>query len=551
MGAGSTQTIKDGAAGGHTSAAPSHRLPGTHFKESLFPRWRATTRLLGSTTAGAPEGVRGRRWGVTIIAAGPSLNNVNYPAEALREAVPIFEGAKVFAYEFAKKGKPKAEHDHLPDEVKAQDQRGLFGNAVGVLEGVHFNEETQTLDGDLVVVDPDVRTKMLEALDAGKLGADNGANLFGLSIDATGTKTPDGASLERFISATSVDLVTTPAAGGRINRLIEAVQEDPVATTKTADIKAAAPAAPAAPAAVPTGAPADGKRPEPAAPAAPPGLPIQPVQEDGTAPAKAATISALADRLAGATPTEQEAILKKIAQECQPMSQPASASTPSQPAAPAPSPQMTEAAKRLAESVDKLPANLRESARVLAGGLGVNLQEADRRDQTITSLQETIKAMAIENEMGRVASSLNLREGVIPDVMKLADLSTVQVAMDNRSVSGLREAVEAVVKSRPWLVAESKTAAPAAPPSAGAPAPAPAAPARARESAPAPLGQAVAFRESAPDDVTDATERAPIPGPYSKMTDAQRRATWVDLVQRKDPKSLAKAKALREAFPSI
>jgi hypothetical protein len=38
----------------------------------------------------------GKVWDVTVIKSGMSRNNRYYPDKVLREAVPLFEGARVF-----------------------------------------------------------------------------------------------------------------------------------------------------------------------------------------------------------------------------------------------------------------------------------------------------------------------------------------------------------------------------------------------------------------------------------------------------------------------
>lgn len=566
MGAGSASNGNDGAVAElGLPTAPSLRF--APFKASHRFRFSALREEV------APTSPRGTRWDVRIIQAGPSLNGKNYPAEAVRESAAIFEGARVFSYEF--KGSTGPTVDHLPDEVKAQDgNRGLAGNVIGMLEGVHWNEAAQALDGTLVVVDPSTRTKLVEAYDLGMLGDRAKRNIVGLSIDAHGeTKPNDPNTLHRFTAATSVDLVTTPAAGGRFITLREALD---MAKNDATKLQEAAPPALAG-SGQPAQATAPGKtKPEekPAAtPAAPATVqenagaqPAQPNDPNNPANASDAKVKALADRLSGATDTEKQAIREAIAKECQ-MSQPtapvaaAPASTPAVASASAPvpgtpagivpgSPVVQEAVKRLAESkeVAALPVALKESLKVLAGGAGVAFQEADRRDAQIMEMREAMKGMAIETEFGKIASGLKLREGVAGDIMKLADMSGVSVGVDGKTVNGLREAVQAVIKDRPWYLQESTTPAvgvqaPAQPATASTPG-TPAAPAqeskttRVRESVPAPRGQAVALRESVQGDA----------GP-ARMTDEQFQRSYGQMVAMggADPGALGRARRFRES----
>lgn len=158
----------------------------------------------------------GAEWDVRILAAGRSKNGNVYPAEVLARDASLFEGASVFAYELA-----KGLLDHLPGHVKqgVGDGGGLLRNLVGTLEGVHFAERDGKagLYGRLKVVTPWVKETLRGAWEAGK------KTLIGMSIDARamleaaadGTKTVIG-----FGPNPTVDLVSHPAAGGELVRLV-------------------------------------------------------------------------------------------------------------------------------------------------------------------------------------------------------------------------------------------------------------------------------------------------------------------------------------------
>lgn len=150
---------------------------------------------------------------VTIIRSGTSLNGNFYPDTALKAAVPLFEGVRVFR-------KPDAEH------IKGG--RNDIDRLLGGIYGVRFVEGATPDTGALVgtfkaldATDPAV-TKMVEAVRKGM------QNLMGLSIDAEahtkrekrGDRTVRVA--QKFAKVNSVDLIVEPGAGGGLDRLTEA-----------------------------------------------------------------------------------------------------------------------------------------------------------------------------------------------------------------------------------------------------------------------------------------------------------------------------------------
>ena len=163
----------------------------------------------------------GSIWLVRVIEAGESLNGPVYTETALQAAAPVFEGSPVYLYKWGS-ADPSKGAGHLGDDVALQEPRGLVGNLVGSLEGVHWNDEAKALDGYLKVYDGTLRERMLAAYKLGDIGEGGSRDLFGLSIDAQGDKAADGRTVMRITSANSVDVVTSPAAGGRIRRLVAA-----------------------------------------------------------------------------------------------------------------------------------------------------------------------------------------------------------------------------------------------------------------------------------------------------------------------------------------
>jgi len=78
--------------------------------------------------------------------------------------------------------------------------------------------------------------------------------------------------------------------------------------------------------------------------------------------------------------------------------------------------------------------------------------EKQTLEQQLTELRETIKREKIVNEFIKVATALNV--AYIDDALKLADLSAVTV--DEEGVKGVKEAVEALVQHKPFLLAQAK-----------------------------------------------------------------------------------------------
>jgi hypothetical protein len=153
---------------------------------------------------------------VTIIRSGASVNGNYYPASALKEAAPMFEGVRVFA---------KADDEHIAGKGKS------VNNLIGGIYGVRYVEgasaDTGAIVGTFKPLDASdsAVTKMTEAVKKGM------QNLLGLSIDAvakTKYRTEGGKRLReasKFTKVNSVDLIVEPGAGGGLDRLTEAAAE--------------------------------------------------------------------------------------------------------------------------------------------------------------------------------------------------------------------------------------------------------------------------------------------------------------------------------------
>jgi hypothetical protein len=159
---------------------------------------------------------------VTLIRSGASLNGNYYGDAALRAAVPLFEGVRVFA---------KSDADHTKGGGK--DVRNLIGGVYSVKFVEGAGPDTGALVGTFKAIDPSdaVATKMVEAVKRGMQG------LMGLSIDAvalTKKRTQGGKTLReatKFTKVNSVDLIVEPGAGGGLDRLTEAAAENLSLTT--------------------------------------------------------------------------------------------------------------------------------------------------------------------------------------------------------------------------------------------------------------------------------------------------------------------------------
>jgi len=164
----------------------------------------------------------GKTWDAVIIQSGMSKNGRFYSDEVLLKSVKLFEGARCYAYEF--KGNYL---DHLPDFAKAAMPEGFARNLVGWFENVRFDEfigvdgKAHTgLVATFHCTDDQIRQTFLNAWKEGK------RDLLGFSIDVDGTigkvwmESQLVDKVESIEQVTSVDVVSVPAAGGQVVRLV-------------------------------------------------------------------------------------------------------------------------------------------------------------------------------------------------------------------------------------------------------------------------------------------------------------------------------------------
>lgn len=177
--------------------------------------------LLEGETAAAPSG---RQWDVIVIESGLSANRNVYEAAALRAALPLYDGARIFT-----------DHNETPRR---------FGRSVN--ECVGFIRDPKAVfvareatgpavfavGGTACITRASFREELVDAWTMGK------PDLFGLSHDVRAKSQvqmlADGPAVkvESISKVDSVDFVTNPAAGGRVLRL---VASDVVATSLEED----------------------------------------------------------------------------------------------------------------------------------------------------------------------------------------------------------------------------------------------------------------------------------------------------------------------------
>ena len=169
----------------------------------------------------------GKEWDVVLIQAGLSLNNKFYPADVLKKAVGLFESAKAFAFEFAGKM-----YNHLPELARQALPEGCIKNLVGWYDNPRFatfkDADGKTQEGILARLHISENAKWLQELlrDAWDHGK---KSLLGFSIDGDGRiaeVSKDGKKIymvEDINRIDSVDIVTHPAAGGQLIRLLASI----------------------------------------------------------------------------------------------------------------------------------------------------------------------------------------------------------------------------------------------------------------------------------------------------------------------------------------
>lgn len=181
-----------------------------HFREAAAPEGAdaAADCFLEADAAGAAG-----RYLVRVIRAGLSGNNNFYPDAVLREAVALFDGARVFV---------KSDAEHLAGGGK--DLRNLVGGLTAPRFVAGAGPDQGEIRATLQLIEPDgaIGAKLREAVSRRM------THLFGLSVDVTGparTRTAGGRTFREAIAfrkVSSVDLIVEPGAGGAVINFVEA-----------------------------------------------------------------------------------------------------------------------------------------------------------------------------------------------------------------------------------------------------------------------------------------------------------------------------------------
>lgn len=161
----------------------------------------------------------GRIWRVCVIREGWSKNKRYYPRDVLMATVPLLEGASVALYACTHTGSPA---DHLARPARIEGEAPA-GNVAGLTANVAFEEsgpEGPGIYADFHVSSEDVRRLALASREAGVPCP------LGLSIDATGmgemgfAEGRQGLIVREIVEILETTLVSNPAAGGRLLRLV-------------------------------------------------------------------------------------------------------------------------------------------------------------------------------------------------------------------------------------------------------------------------------------------------------------------------------------------
>lgn len=200
---------------GDVERPPDHRLRGA--SRVLGVSFESLLNLLPGRLR---EAVEGSRWSVRVIRSGTSENGNEYPPVVLEAAVPLFEGVPVFAVSDSQHLKAERDVSRMVGRITepTYERDGTAGEIRAVPDVIHPEGEL----GQWLV-------------SAHRRGL---KDMFGLSIVAEGRSKYGSRKVTAISKVLSVDLVVSPAAGGRILSLIEAsamLPDDPNTSTDDRD----------------------------------------------------------------------------------------------------------------------------------------------------------------------------------------------------------------------------------------------------------------------------------------------------------------------------
>ncbi len=157
---------------------------------------------------------------VTVLQGGLSRNGWFYTADLLEQITPLFEGARAFA-------------DHPGPNDRAERS---IRDVVGYYHSPRFEPGSPAaIKATLHILE---KAGWVWSMIAESLA--DAQPFIGLSVDFVGAVKPatrDGATVKEVQSVRqlmSVDVVTRPAAGGRFERILNSLQEDPMSPSEEA-----------------------------------------------------------------------------------------------------------------------------------------------------------------------------------------------------------------------------------------------------------------------------------------------------------------------------
>jgi len=169
---------------------------------------------ISSRQVQAIKKLTGKKWRVCLIKTGRSKTGHNWGEEALKEAIPLFEGSPIYAHKYGDT------FDHRPDEISNPEK--LFQNLIGYVQDVRYETgaDGEGIFGTLNIVVPSVSDMLLEIerFDPDKLP--------GLSVDVMQKQRPDAGGIEvlKISKVLSTDFVSSPAAGGEVIRAVASIK---------------------------------------------------------------------------------------------------------------------------------------------------------------------------------------------------------------------------------------------------------------------------------------------------------------------------------------
>lgn len=171
----------------------------------------------------------GWQWDVCIIESGDSKNGSwdggtfiprHYPLKTLQEAAKLFDGARVYVYEFKDDRSAKTRYDHLTENALKANPNGYAKNLVGWITRPRIDGNSLIGTVRLLKGADWLRVNLQDSVKYGK------PDLYGLSIDSDGSQHLGRVGgqprlvVDALHDVRSVDVVTYPAAGGRFLRLV-------------------------------------------------------------------------------------------------------------------------------------------------------------------------------------------------------------------------------------------------------------------------------------------------------------------------------------------